>query len=156
MIWRIVHLVKNAKADFVYNMPALALTTTLELWLCIIIGCIPTLAPIFRIYISPIVAKVSGSRKTASNGSTSRHIVTFGGGRGPRPSSYITMVGSEDAINANEDITGREAKNDMFRDDEFTTTLISSKPRAEDMELETISTKHAIRVQQDVQTRFSA
>ncbi|KAI4858537.1 hypothetical protein F4820DRAFT_442286 [Hypoxylon rubiginosum] len=39
MIWRIVDLVENSSSDFVYNMPTLALTTTLELWICITIAC---------------------------------------------------------------------------------------------------------------------
>lgn len=38
MVWRIQDLVENANGDFVLNIPTLALTTILEMVLCIIIA----------------------------------------------------------------------------------------------------------------------
>ncbi|EHL00686.1 hypothetical protein M7I_3316 [Glarea lozoyensis 74030] len=131
MIWRIVDLVKNADADFVYNMPTLALTTTLELT-----------------YITPALTKMTGSRKTISARSNPRNIVTFGGGRGRRQTSYINMMGSQDPIKADIGDIEREAKDNAFREDAFTTTLISSSPQP-DIRLETLSTKNAIRVRHE-------
>lgn len=158
MIWRIYDLVTTAEQDFVYNMPTLALTTTLELWLCIIIGCIPTLAPIFRTYISPLVTKLSSSRKSTGPRSTPRNIVTFGGGRrGPRQSSYSNIMGSEEVISEGVAPVGRDTRrgDTGFADQAFTTTLISSDSPAQELELKTIPNKNSIRVQLDVNTQFS-
>ncbi|ROW06273.1 hypothetical protein VPNG_08074 [Cytospora leucostoma] len=80
MIWRIVDLTTSATADMFSNMPTLALTTTLELWMCIIIACIPTLAPLFKTYLVPLISKFSRLGSSDGSGSVKKalSIVTFG------------------------------------------------------------------------------
>lgn len=105
MIWRIYDLVSTAKdpnADFVHHLPILALTTTLELWLCIIIACIPTIGPIIKAHVKPLVSKLSGGSSADGLGGTPLQIITFGRGRFSRPrrdhGGYTDVLGSQDPI----------------------------------------------------------
>ncbi|KAI9643578.1 hypothetical protein NHQ30_008199 [Ciborinia camelliae] len=155
MIWRIHDLITTAGGDFVFHMPTLALTTTLELWLCIIIACIPTLAPILKTYIMPIVTKLSGSRSSAGVRSTPLSIVTFGRLGGRKRNNYTTMTyGSQDPISENAG-AGIAKPRETFRKDAFTTTHVTSEPQQKDVELGEMPVENAIHVQQDIDTQSS-
>ncbi|KAF7531607.1 hypothetical protein G7054_g8692 [Neopestalotiopsis clavispora] len=145
MIWRIVDLVTKKDEDFVKNTPILALTTTLELWLCIIIACIPTLAPLFKTYISPMLSKMTGSQPSKNSGR--RPMVTFGRSGASDRKRYANISGSQDLT-----YDDPEAGQAAFRNDAFTTSHASSNFHGE-WELETTSTaRDAIRVQKDIAT----
>jgi hypothetical protein len=48
MCWRIDVTVESTKPDydFYFRLPTLALIVMLELWLSIVVACVPTLAPV--------------------------------------------------------------------------------------------------------------
>ncbi|KAK2591114.1 hypothetical protein QQS21_011202 [Conoideocrella luteorostrata] len=99
MIWRIQRLVStgsNPKADFVQDLPVLALTTTLELWLCIIIACIPTIGPIIKTYVKPVIKKLTGHATSEEIPRTQIQRITFGRGHigGRRRGEYTDLLGS--------------------------------------------------------------
>lgn len=101
MIWRIYDLVSaanNPNADFVKDLPILALTTTLELWLCIIIACIPTIGPIMKTLVKPVVERMTGKSNSEGVHDTPLHMVTFGRGRfGSRSRhEYTDVLESQD------------------------------------------------------------
>ncbi len=150
MIWRIVDLVTTGGGDFIYNEPTLALTTTLEMWLCIIIACIPTLGPIGKVYIGPAFSKMASRFSGGSTPKTKgRSIITFGrlGGRGRK--NYTTMTyGSQEHLE--EQIGDAQRDNwdsSRFRDDAFTATKITSDIDAEVHQMDTLASPGAIHVQ---------
>lgn len=59
MIWRFPVTVQSSKdGDFTYHLVTVALITMLELWLGIIVACVPTLAPLVNRHIKPAVVGV--------------------------------------------------------------------------------------------------
>ncbi|PWY96631.1 hypothetical protein BO94DRAFT_580460 [Aspergillus sclerotioniger CBS 115572] len=54
-------------ADFVQGLYLVGLVSFLELWLSIIVVSLPTLAPLFRMYVEPVLVRVLGSKGTGSN-----------------------------------------------------------------------------------------
>ncbi|KAI2465983.1 hypothetical protein F4781DRAFT_369682 [Annulohypoxylon bovei var. microspora] len=61
MSWRLVQTtqtVEHPERDFLTQMPTLGLIVMLELWLGVIVACIPTLAPVLNIYMKPLVSKM--------------------------------------------------------------------------------------------------
>ncbi|GJC96504.1 Integral membrane protein [Colletotrichum higginsianum IMI 349063] len=64
MIWRLVNTVVTiGDPDFVYNLHDIGLISLLELWIGIIIACLPTLGPLFKTYVKPAVSRF-GSKLT--------------------------------------------------------------------------------------------
>ncbi|KZL64382.1 integral membrane protein, partial [Colletotrichum incanum] len=60
MIWRLVNTVTTiGDPDFVYNLHDIGLVSLLELWIGIIIACLPTLGPLFKTYVKPAVSKLT-------------------------------------------------------------------------------------------------
>ncbi|KAF5865080.1 hypothetical protein ETB97_005321 [Aspergillus alliaceus] len=58
MIWRLLITLDPAtQMDFVHGLGRIALASFLELWLSIIIITLPTLAPLFRRYIEPLLSR---------------------------------------------------------------------------------------------------
>ncbi|KAE8395529.1 hypothetical protein BDV23DRAFT_194223 [Aspergillus alliaceus] len=58
MIWRLLITLDPAtQVDFVHGLGRIALASFLELWLSIIIITLPTLAPLFRRYIEPLLSR---------------------------------------------------------------------------------------------------
>ncbi|PYI01928.1 hypothetical protein BO78DRAFT_326440 [Aspergillus sclerotiicarbonarius CBS 121057] len=51
----------STNADFVRGLYLVGLVSFLELWLSIIVVSLPTLAPLFRMYVEPVLARVVGS-----------------------------------------------------------------------------------------------
>lgn len=72
MIWRLHFTVttRNDK-DFVWNLYNVGLISFLELWLGIIVACIPTLAPLLKTYVKPAITKMT-QRSTRSNARTGK------------------------------------------------------------------------------------
>lgn len=132
MIWRIIDLVTQKGGDFVEQMPILALSTTLELWICIIIACIPTMAPILKVYIKPMLTRLSGSLGSSSNNSKPdtplKSIVTFGrlGRSGKKAGVYSNMTsGSQDPIS--DGLGASDGSYSLkYPEDAFTTTHVTS------------------------------
>ncbi|KAK4185894.1 hypothetical protein QBC35DRAFT_502750 [Podospora australis] len=154
MIWRIHDLITKKEEDFVQGMPTLALSTTLELWICIIIACIPTMGPVLKTYVKPMMTRITGSNRSSGNGrSNPISIVTFGRlGNGSRHKQmYSTMNGSGSQDPISDDPT-RPYK---FRDDAHTTTRVTSDPHMGDAaELGVLPPRevhhNAIHVQQEI------
>ncbi|KAI1819125.1 integral membrane protein [Xylaria intraflava] len=146
MIWRIVDLVTTENGDFVRNEPTLALTTTLELWLCIIIGCIPTLGPIGKAYIGPAITKLTTRFSSGSAPRPGRDIVTFGR-LGGRSRKNYTSMGYRSQENLNENFeAGKD--NDAFMGTKITSDL------DHETELNTLPpSANVIHVQQSIQTQ---
>ncbi|GAP85606.1 putative integral membrane protein [Rosellinia necatrix] len=157
MIWRIVDLVSNKDVDFIYNEPTLALTTTLEMWLCIIIACFPTLGPIGKVYIAPAVSKMTSRFSGGSTPKTKtkgRSIITFGRLGGRTRKNYTTMTyGSQEHLEEQIGTSQRDNwDSSKFRDDAFTATNITSDMDREGLQMDTLAAPSAIHVQQEVQT----
>lgn len=155
MIWRIHDLVqsrRNPNSDFILNMPTLALSTTLELWICIIIACIPTLAPILKNYITPLVSKLSGSGGSAGARFTPSSLVTFGRLGSPRRKMYTTVYGSQDPISNDTRPQRNDPGNPKVREDASTTAKISSGPHVGGTELRVLPSQGVIHVQHEVIT----
>ncbi|KAI0890643.1 uncharacterized protein GGS22DRAFT_183988 [Annulohypoxylon maeteangense] len=157
MIWRLVDLKTKSQADFVYHMPTLALTTELELWIGIIIACVPTLAPVLKRYVAPVITSLFGSRGSPGARPGPLSIVTFGRLGGPRRKIYTTVLyGSQDPIR--DDLAnGKPASSSLrLRDDAFTTTRVTSGYQGDETELGSSSAENAIYVQQDIDTYQTA
>ncbi|KAI0896944.1 hypothetical protein F4806DRAFT_415384 [Annulohypoxylon nitens] len=153
MIWRIVDLKTQSQDDFVYNMPTLALTTELELWICIIIACTPTLAPVLKVYVTPMITSLVGSRDSSGARSGPLSIITFGRLGGPRRKMYTTMLyGSQDPIRGDLETGKTIPSNPRLREDAFTTTHVTSGNPRDETELRSMSVENAIYVQQDIDT----
>ncbi|KAL4994333.1 hypothetical protein BDV10DRAFT_197618 [Aspergillus recurvatus] len=79
MIWRLqVTVSPSTQGDFAYGLGRIALTCFLELWLSIIVVSLPTLAPLFRLFIEPLLR-----RKRASN-RIQLQLAAYSIGSGPR------------------------------------------------------------------------
>ncbi|EFQ35839.1 integral membrane protein [Colletotrichum graminicola] len=60
MIWRLVNtLTTIGDPDFVYILHDIGLVSLLELWIGIVIACLPTLGPLFKTYVKPAVSKLT-------------------------------------------------------------------------------------------------
>ena len=90
MAWRIqITNNANSQKDFVYGLGLIGLVSFLELWLGIIIVCLPTLAPLFAKYIRPVVSKITGASKRSGGPGRLREAQnTIGGGSSGRRKNY--------------------------------------------------------------------
>lgn len=84
MAWRVQITVSSVAhaSDSVYGIGKIALVSHLELWLGIIVVCIPTLAPLLGRYIKPLLSKLTGSSGKPANGQLREAQNTIGGGSG--------------------------------------------------------------------------
>lgn len=70
MGWRIAAAARTrSNPDYTYNFPLTAVLSFCELWLGIIVACIPTLAPLLNAYIKPALRKVKSSFATTNKSS---------------------------------------------------------------------------------------
>lgn len=62
MCWRAsaAHHTRSSP-DYTYNFPVTVIISFFELWLGVMTACIPTLAPLFRAYIEPVIHKMRSS-----------------------------------------------------------------------------------------------
>lgn len=131
------------------------------MWICIIIACIPTLAPILKIYVSPLLSKISMPRSSEGSDSTQKQksIVTFGRLGGRRRKQYTTILyGSQDHITRNGDPEAQDTRttepntqsDTVLRHDAFTTTSVTTAPTYEGQELQVLQKPMGIHVRQDI------
>lgn len=117
MAWRI-QVTNNgiSQSDFVYGLGTISLVSFLELWLGIIIVCLPTLAPLFAKYVKPVVSKITGVTKKPDRRQLREAQNTIGGStkRGYRKNfdnirkdSYLEL--EEGSHFSNAEATGRPA-----------------------------------------------
>ena len=89
MAWRIqITINANSQKDFVYGLGLIGLVSFLELWLGIIIVCLPTLAPLFAKYVRPVISKITGASKRSGPGRLREAQNTIGGGSSNRKKIY--------------------------------------------------------------------
>jgi hypothetical protein len=69
MAWRLAITVQSAtQTDFVYGLANIGLAALLEVWLGIIVACVPVLAPLFKKYLKPMVTRLTkNTRGTAGS-----------------------------------------------------------------------------------------
>ncbi|KAJ4416152.1 hypothetical protein N0V82_006912 [Gnomoniopsis sp. IMI 355080] len=131
MFWRIPVTIQSANdGDFTYHLLTIALITMLELWLGIIVACIPTLAPLLNRYVKPAVVDLIKSIKNKTGGGSSNNtygdndrrainLVTIGGTGGSKTKHgtgriYTELDDSQEAIN---DLTKRSGHRDYSASD---------------------------------------
>lgn len=79
----------NSDPDPMVSMGRMGLLSNMELWLGIIVACIPTLAPFARTYIHPVLSRAFTKIYGSSSGGPSREetprvqLRTFGSSGGP-------------------------------------------------------------------------
>lgn len=62
MCWRLQATTESLKdPDFTYHFYDIGLISCLELWLGVIVNCMPTLGPLPHAYIKPIISKLRSS-----------------------------------------------------------------------------------------------
>ncbi|KAI0380262.1 integral membrane protein [Hypomontagnella monticulosa] len=62
MGWRVAAAAQTrSNPDYTYNFPLTAVLSLCELWLGIIVACIPTLAPLLNAYIKPALGRLTSS-----------------------------------------------------------------------------------------------
>ncbi|KAL7930097.1 hypothetical protein V8C35DRAFT_324531 [Trichoderma chlorosporum] len=60
MAWRLQFTIATLNdTDFVFNLFSIGLISLLELWLGIIAACIPTLGPLLKTYIKPVITRLT-------------------------------------------------------------------------------------------------
>ena len=86
MAWRIqITSDSYYTADYVFALGYVGITSFLELWLGFLVACIPTLAPLAKRYISPVLSKYYGRSKHNPGGIQLREAQnTIGGGSKPK------------------------------------------------------------------------
>lgn len=91
MAWRLQITTKSAtNADFVYGLRDVGLVSFLELWLSMIVICIPTLAPLFARYFRPVVTRATGASKRTGEKRLREAQQTIGGGSTKRAYHWKT------------------------------------------------------------------
>jgi hypothetical protein len=60
MAWRLQFTIVTLNdPDFVFNLYNIGLISLLELWLGVIAACIPTLGPLLKSYVKPVITKLT-------------------------------------------------------------------------------------------------
>lgn len=130
MIWRIpVTIQSDGDGDFTYHLLTIALITMLELWLGIIVACIPTLAPLLKRRVIPVVSGLIKTLKSKAGGGSAGttekehdavNLVTIGGSGGTKQHHYTSarayaeLVDSQEASDDTSDHT-REQNGQILR-----------------------------------------
>lgn len=67
MIWRVVWTHKyRTNPDFTTYLGWIGLVSQFELWLGLIVACIPTLAPLIKTFVSPTLKRITGKSASGS------------------------------------------------------------------------------------------
>ncbi|OTA92688.1 hypothetical protein M434DRAFT_318625 [Hypoxylon sp. CO27-5] len=67
MCWRLEATTKSLKdPDFSYHLYEIGLISCLELWLGVIVNCMPTLGPLFKTYVKPAINRIKSSVSSGS------------------------------------------------------------------------------------------
>lgn len=146
MAWRLAATKRAVdNPDLSYWQTDIALISLLELWLGIIVACIPTLAPLAKTYVKPVVSKLRslsyGSRHTAKQISLD-NLGSSQQTKASRASRRYHVMGEDDHPLVPGETTGVPGL--------AITTEISSVPVKDDSSENLQSTK-TITVQHDIQ-----
>lgn len=60
--------------DFTYHFYEIALISGLELWLGVIVNCMPTLGPLANVYIKPAISKLKSLTSSGGGSHTDRQV----------------------------------------------------------------------------------
>ncbi|CAJ2505020.1 Uu.00g124140.m01.CDS01 [Anthostomella pinea] len=73
--WRLAVTIEASKhpLDFSYYLSTIGLVSLLEVWLSIIVGCLPTLAPVFNLKVKPAISKMRSTGNHSSQGVAGSH-----------------------------------------------------------------------------------
>lgn len=99
MIWRVVwtHQYRD-NPDFTTYLGWIGLVSQFELWLGVIVACIPTLAPLFKAFVHPAIKRIT--RKSASDSAdtnpSSKQIPLQTVSNRKERSGYSRLHGSQD------------------------------------------------------------
>lgn len=107
MAWRIpVTIASTKNLDFVFGFWEVALVSFLELWLGLIVACLPTLAPLSNKYIKPYIARLT--QRASSKGATFDEIrMERGpGGAASRKTTYNKLGGKGSQLGDGEHTIG--------------------------------------------------
>jgi hypothetical protein len=109
MGWRIDVTIESLKdPDFSYDLADIALISLLELWLGIIVACIPTLAPILKKYGKPALQKMSKYKLSGASSDSHPGVVAMGTFGNMKTKSsrdmYTELDSSQDAIRQQHDV----------------------------------------------------
>ena len=63
------------QTDFVYGLGNIGLVTHLEVWIGIIVACLPTLTPLFFRVLKPLLSKISKRNTAERHLKESKHII---------------------------------------------------------------------------------
>ncbi|KAL9120138.1 MAG: hypothetical protein Q9187_003308 [Circinaria calcarea] len=147
MGWRIqITVASLTKADFVYGLGNIGVASHLELWLGIIIACLPTLVPLFSKYLKPFASKIRGVPKKPTvrrQLKEARHTIGSSGSR-PFKKKQFSALGTGSLLEL------EEGKNFSIA-----RTTNGLPPTSEENE-SWISDQHVITVQHDVQVYSEA
>lgn len=105
ILWRLINTIKTRyDKDFIWNLYVLGLIGFLELWLGIIVACIPTLAPLFNHYVKPKISRVTGNSSTGDRIDANRRDVrTIGASSASRNRNRVYSQLEEDGSFNNSD-----------------------------------------------------
>lgn len=118
MIWRLYFTVTSRNdPDFVYNLYYVGLISFMELWLGVIVACIPTLAPLAKRYIRPTVSKITQRSWLPGGGSKHSQPSSFPDGKGlKKPSPYDRLEESPTNSSVTHDENFEMAPNSVVTD----------------------------------------
>jgi hypothetical protein len=98
MCWRLEITAEAARTtDFFFLLPDIGLVSQLELWLGLIVVCMPTLAPLMKAYVKPAITWAKSAPSSYRRGEDSLKLKDVSGER-PQPRSYYNIeTGLDDA-----------------------------------------------------------
>lgn len=101
MIWRVVWTHKyRTNPDFTTYLGWIGLVSQFELWLGLIVACIPTLAPLFKTFVNPTLRRITGKSASdpAETNESSRKIALQPVSNTTVRNGYRKLYGSQDHI----------------------------------------------------------
>lgn len=143
MGWRIKITVESTtQTDFVYGLGNIGVVTLFELWIGILVACLPTLAPFYSKYLAPTVSKLreKSSRHISQRQlKEARHTIGSTGGPGLKKKNFKRL--DEDTLLELEEgrVSGTSA------------AIVSSSTKAKVGSEDWMSETNAIGVRHDVQ-----
>lgn len=92
MGWRIKITVESTtQTDFVYGLGNIGVVTLFELWIGVLVACLPTLAPFYSKYLAPTVSKLrekSSKHTSQKQLKEARHTIGSAGGPGFKKKNF--------------------------------------------------------------------
>lgn len=105
MCWRLQITAEAAKTtDFFLHLPEIGLVSQLELWLGLIVVCMPTLAPLVKAYVKPAITYMRSAPSSYRRGDDSVKLKEIAG-EGSAPRRYYNI---ETNVEEGGDYTARD------------------------------------------------